>query len=458
MEDVSHKNYEQLELLLQFKDELNVVARLNRCKEPLISKVEIDAATNRINDSFDFEFDGTNKFYPFEFHNFLKELKDFNILCIVGASGAGKSTFAKYYGQDEKLIWDNNKCILSNIDDNVDLAIEKLCATGLNSIPTWTKPYNVLSVGERFRASLARKLKNNCVIDEFTSNVDRNVALSCSTSIGKYIRKHNLKNCVFVSCHKDFIDCLCPDYIIDLDDAVIYDSRRLVRRKFKLSIYEKTNKLEIWNLFKRHHYLSADLNQAAKCFTAYLNDELVACCYVLPQMGGTVENAWRVHRLVVLPDYQGLGIATKFLNYICDMFKYHNKTVYLRTSHIKLIQYMLKSDNWLGDGKLMHSKVQKNIKYYNVNEKRLSASFKYVSECTNNPNYAYDKISFIVHNENNYEQLLLFEEEKPIVKQTKTTEKVKKVTIKDVYNFDIDLDSLLEAGLIEAIADENTNI
>ena len=76
MEDVSHKNYEQLELLLQFKDELNVVARLNRCKEPLISKVEIDAATNRINDSFDFEFDGTNKFYPFEFHPILKELDD----------------------------------------------------------------------------------------------------------------------------------------------------------------------------------------------------------------------------------------------------------------------------------------------------------------------------------------------------------------------------------------------
>ena len=107
---------EQLELMLKFENELNVIAKLTRCKEPLISKVELDASTDKINKYFDFDFDGTNKFYPFEFHQILKELDDFSILCIVGASGAGKSTFAKYYGQDERLEWDPNKCILSNID------------------------------------------------------------------------------------------------------------------------------------------------------------------------------------------------------------------------------------------------------------------------------------------------------------------------------------------------------
>lgn len=441
-------NYQQLELMLQFKDELTVIARLNRCKEPLISKVKLDAATDKINKYFDFDFDGTNKFYPFEFHDVLKEIKDFNIICIVGASGAGKSTFAKYYGNDTKLEWDLSKCILSNIDDNVDLAVEKLCATGLNSIPTWTKPYNVLSVGERFRASLAKKLKSGCVIDEFTSNVDRNVALSCSASIGKYIRKHDLKGCVFVSCHKDFLDCLCPDYIIDLDDAVIYDSRRLVRRRFKLSIYEKTNKTEIWQLFKRHHYLSGDLNAAAKCFVGYLNDELVACCYVLPQMSGTVQNAWRVHRLVVLPDYQGLGIATKFLKFVGDLFAYHGKTLYIRTSHVKLIQYMLKSKDWYGDGKLTTSKDQLNIGIKVANKERLSTSFKYVGGCSHNPDYNYESIHFIDHSgEEHFEQLLLFEEEKPI-KQPKEQKTSKNDVIINDEEVDIDYDALLEAGLL----------
>lgn len=402
---------EQMELMLQYDNQINVVARLRRCKEPLISRVQLDKATSRINDCFDFDFTGENKFYPFEFHEFLKDL-DFSILCIVGASGSGKSTFSKYYGQDKRLEWDNTKCILSQIDEDVDKGIEKLGAVGLNSIPTWSKPYNVLSVGERFRASLARKLESNCVIDEFTSNVDRTVALSCSKSIGKYIRKNNLKKCVFISCHKDFIDCLCPDYVIDLDDEVIYDTRRIPSRKFKLSIYEKSNKREIWHTFKRHHYLSADLNAASHCYVAYLNNELVACCYVLPQMGGTVENAFRIHRLVVLPDYQGLSIATKFMEYICDLYKYHGKTMYLRTSHVKLIAYCKKSDKWYGDGKLQKSKPQPNLNNYIPPDlNRLSTSFKYIAECSNNPNYGYNKIQFIQHTEeeNMYEQLNLFD-------------------------------------------------
>ena len=213
-------------LNLYFEGQLNEIAELKRSKTPLISKVQLDNFTEKANENFDFDFDGENKFYPFEFNDILKDL-NFNILCIVGASGSGKSTFSKYFGEEEQLIYDNNKAIISHFDDENE-AVEKLIAVGLNSISTWCKPRKVLSVGEGFRIDLARRIKSNCVIDEFTSTVDRNVALSCAKSIGKYIRKNNLKKCVFVSCHKDFIDTLCPDYIIDLDDECIYDARGLL--------------------------------------------------------------------------------------------------------------------------------------------------------------------------------------------------------------------------------------
>lgn len=398
------------EFNLQFSDSITTIAKLEKCKEPLISNVKLDEATKKINECFDFDFDGTNKFYPYEFNEVLQNL-DFNILCIVGASGSGKSTFSKYYGIDKKLEWDNSKCILSNFD-NVDEGIEKLCAVGLNSIPTWAKSYEVLSVGEKFRASLARKLKDNCVIDEFTSNVDRNVALSCSKSIGKYIRQHNIKKCVFISCHKDFIDVLCPDYVIDLDDEKIYDTRRLPCRKFELSIYEQTNKREIWRIFEKHHYLSSDINVAAKCFCAYLNNQLVACCYVLPQPGVRnieCDSAFRVHRLVVLPDYQGLGIGSKLLEYVCNLYKCNNKMIYLRTSNIKLINYMLKSEKWFGNGKMMHSQQEAGkLKNRKINFDRLSSSFKYV-EKANFDDKSYKKISFPKHNEDKIEKMSIFD-------------------------------------------------
>lgn len=390
-----------------------ILTRLRRLDTPLISKVELDAGTDRANTAFDFDFDGLNKFYPFEFPEILKTL-DFNIIVITGASGSGKSTFSKYFGTENRPVWDNNKAIISNFD-NPDDAVERLGAVGLNSIPTWCKPRNVLSVGEGFRADLARQIKSNCVIDEFTSTVDRNVALSCSKSVSKYIRNNNLKHCVFVSCHKDFIDTLCPDYVIDLDDEVIYDTRRLLRRRFELQIYEEKDKLRLWNIFKQYHYLTAEFNIASRVFVAYFEDNPIAFCSMISQPGipGVIGGGWRIHRLVVLPDYQGLGIATKLLEYMCDIFASTDKPIYLRTSNVKLINYMLHSSKWLGNGKLEHSHQQTGVlSVYKCDTERLSASFKYIGGCSHNKEYAYDKVPFkeveSVNIKSNYEYVDLF--------------------------------------------------
>lgn len=378
-----------------YKKEIVKVCDLYRDTSPLISRVEIDDATLKTNNFFDYDFTGEIKFFPFKLTETIKKL-DFQILVITGASGSGKSTFSKFFGKEETIEWNNNKSIISNFS-NTDDAVEKLGAVGLNSIPTWCKPRNVLSVGEGFRADLARKLKSNCVIDEFTSTVDRNVAMSTSKSVSKYIRKNNLHGCVFVSCHKDFIDVLCPDYVIDLDDECVYDTRGLLRRKFELQIYEKQNKREVWNIFKQHHYLSADLNVASKMFVAYFNNEIVGMCAILPQPGvaGLKYPAWRVHRLVVLPDYQGLGIAVKLLEYICDLYAYQERVIYIRTSHVKLISYMKNSKKWKGDGVLEKSHADTGaLSGRRVHETRLSTSFKYIAKCENVKDRKYDYLTF----------------------------------------------------------------
>lgn len=365
---------EAVELDVDYKD--NIFCFLKRKKEPKKSYVEIDELTKVATKNFDYEFNGEINFYPFEFPEKLKKV-DFDILCIVGSSGSGKSTFSEYFGKEKEIKWDFNKSIISHFDNEQE-AINKLSSVGLNSIPTWLKPRNVLSVGEGFRADLARKIESNCVIDEFTSTIDRQVAISCSSSIEKYIRKNGLTKCVFVSCHKDFIDYLKPSYVIDLDDECVYDTRGLPKRKFELQLYEEKDKKRLWNIFRQHHYLSHDLNMACKMFSLRMNNEPIAICCVLPLPNGCFDNGYRIHRLVVLPEYQGLGIGITMIKIICSIYKRFNKVIYIRTSHPKLMNYFENSEDWVSTKRSGAISPSLFLKDNKVQKKRIAYSYKYI--------------------------------------------------------------------------------
>lgn len=374
----------QIALSYDNKNCLKKICDLSKSKTPIVSKVKVDEYTNKASECFDYDFDGINKFYPFDFPQELKDI-DFNILCIVGASGSGKSIFSKHFGEQKNIIWDNTKSILSNFD-TPDIGIEKLSSVGLNSIPTWCKPRNVLSIGEGFRADCARQIESNCIIDEFTSTVDRNVAISCSKSISRYIKQKGLKKCVFVSCHKDFIDALSPDYVVDLDDKCVYETRGCLRQIFDISIYEIFSKENVWDIFKQHHYLSADLNVASRCFVAFYNNEPVAFLSILPMPNGYINNGYKVHRLVVLPDYQGLGIATKLLLWFANVLANTNCKLYIRTSHIKLRNYLRNNKQWVETSRSGQVSPPMMLKDKKQRKDRIAYSFKYIGQYDNNLN------------------------------------------------------------------------
>lgn len=138
--------------------------------------------------------------------------------------GGGKSTLLKEFVdyKNNNKAYDNSKAIVSNFATTRE-ASDKLSAVGLNSMPVWCRPRNVLSVGEGFRADLALNLDSYTKYDEFTSTIDRNVAKSTCNGIQRYIRENNLTNMVFCSCHKDFIPFLKPNYVIDIDEEKVYD-------------------------------------------------------------------------------------------------------------------------------------------------------------------------------------------------------------------------------------------
>ena len=194
---------------------------LTKSKEPLTSTVVVDEFVKASEKAFDCKFNGRSEFYGWELPDD-ELLKDFSIGVIVGGSGTGKSTLLKAFGSEYEPYWEPYKAIVSHFNSPDD-AINKLSAVGLNTVPSWYKQYQVLSNGEKFRADLARKVKNGAVIDEFTSVVDRTVAKAASVALSRYIKKNNLKNIVVSTCHYDIVEWLQPDWVINTDTGHLYD-------------------------------------------------------------------------------------------------------------------------------------------------------------------------------------------------------------------------------------------
>lgn len=149
------------------------------------------------------------------------ENKSWNVGLIVGSSGSGKSSILKNtFGVPNKIEWGNDS-IINNFDEKLSCEeiISYLSMVGFSVPPYWLKSYHVLSNGEKMRVDLARILSHKneiAIFDEFTSVVDRDVAKITSISIQKLIRKKHMKF-VAISCHRDIIDWLNPDWIYDTD-------------------------------------------------------------------------------------------------------------------------------------------------------------------------------------------------------------------------------------------------
>ena len=347
-ENQNIENVEQHNTLFDAKNYQQIV---------LTSNVKQDEYTKYIADNFDLHISDTctvaipNKL-DIDHLNY-----DWSVGVICGASGSGKSTILKnlcYKLTGNKTLpvptFDNGKTLIANFDNMQPRdATLLLSQMGLASVPTWIRPYNVLSNGEQYRAKLAKLVADNddndiIFVDEYTSVVDRNVAMAMSNALQKYVRRNN-KKIILATCHYDIFEWLRPDWIYDLNKGGALERGDYLRRpKIELQVYRTT--YDIWERFKKYHYMTAELNEAATCFVFTWNDKLVAFNAILPLPSGQYQNAWRSSRLVVLPDFQGLGIGSKVSEFIGGILKASGKTLYTKTVNPALGLYRQKSKNW----------------------------------------------------------------------------------------------------------------
>lgn len=277
--------------------------------------------------------------------------REWNVGLIVGPSGSGKTTLAnELFGDAIGDVWEwpLDRSIVDGFPSGMSIKeiTGILSSVGFSSPPSWLRPYRALSNGEQFRAIMARTLAEMpelCVVDEFTSVVDRTVAQIASAAIQKTVRRRQQKF-VAVSCHYDVAEWLEPDWIYEPHLGRLTAGRLLRRPQIELQI--KRVHYDAWRIFRKHHYLNTELNVSSRCFCAFLNDSPVAFSAILHFTHPRRKKTKREHRTVTLPDYQGVGIGNALSDAMGAMCKSLGYSFISTTSHPGMIQSRTRSNRW----------------------------------------------------------------------------------------------------------------
>lgn len=318
------------------------------------------------------------------------EEKVWHIGLIVGPSGCGKSTVARHLFTDAAG-WDENGLplgmreamrrgtVVDGFPEGVsvrDIAL-LLSSVGFASPPSWLRPFEVLSTGQKFRVTLAWLLAaappgQTMVFDEYTSVVDRTVAQVGSAAAAKVIRQRG-QRFVAVTCHEDVADWLCPDWIFRPAENT-FTWRRLWRRP-PLHLDIVRCERAAWRLFAPHHYLNSALAPAAVCFLALWRGGAVAFSAWLSHFGAGPKSR-REHRTVTLPDYQGVGIGNALSDFVASLWSGLGYRAVSTTTHPAMIRTRLASPRWT-----MHRRpafARSNEARLRHATTRLTAGFTYV--------------------------------------------------------------------------------
>lgn len=329
----------------------------------------------------------------------IKSLENTGIVAIVGRSGTGKSTLLKnFHVVDGKCLKNDARILFDaimqhcNVDHNG--AAKQLQQVSINSLWDWMKPINTLSDGQRFRAFLCMYLEDGCAVDEFCSELDFDHAVSVCAGLSREDCPY--KNLILSILDRRLLEHLNWDLLVDLDRKTMQEAeevrperpsrkRRLpsltkaVKAAKIVQITERNQVVPMWNkTFAAHHYISKKcvgfFTHAFLCYSSHslTPDEPIAMMVVmrLPSAQVSNKNALRIHRMVVLPPFQGRGLGKHFLDSVAQILQEkEGATLFLKTRHPAIGKHCEKSHKWsptttngcVGERTWYNSQNKKNI-------------------------------------------------------------------------------------------------
>jgi GNAT superfamily N-acetyltransferase len=96
-------------------------------------------------------------------------------------------------------------------------------------------------------------------------------------------------------------------------------------------------------MFRNYHYLNGSLGAGVRCYCGIYQNKPVA--FIAVAAVRMKAKYYRVSRLVVLPDYQGIGVGKRLLNFIAELYSSQTRQpFYILTSNPQIIRG--KMQNW----------------------------------------------------------------------------------------------------------------
>jgi energy-coupling factor transporter ATP-binding protein EcfA2 len=300
------------------------------------------------------------------------EKEAWEIGVIVGPSGSGKSTFARaVIGAQGKIQgavvhgfdWPEDRAVVDGFAGELSAqeVTGALTQAGLGSVRDWLKPWHVLSGGQRARADLARAMMLDamCIgMDEFTGTLDRETAKLVAIACAKGVRagRTKVKRFVAITCMEDVVEWLEPDWVLRMPTGRLTRGR-LCRPGLGIEVRSCSSRL--WSGFAKHHYLSHSLSPVARCYAACHAGESVGFCATMPAPGKD-KTRRLVHRLVVLPQWQGLGVGRALLGTVADI-ETGDGPLSLVTSHPGLARALKGDRRWRAAKRASESRAQAGL-------------------------------------------------------------------------------------------------
>ena len=92
--------------------------------------------------------------------------------------------------------------------------------------------------------------------------------------------------------------------------------------------------------------MNTELPSSCKCYGLYDDDNIIGFMGILHQPHAINKKIKRVSRLVILPDYQGIGLGTQFLDFVAEQYVKDNYDFSIITSAKNMIYALRKSNKW----------------------------------------------------------------------------------------------------------------